>query len=132
MMHFVKQNWDAVDWVERAAVGASLACMVHCLALPLLLAALPVLSSVLAVPEDVHLWILAFAVPSASIALVTGWSRHGDLRPLAFGAIGLSLLAIGALVFSGSPGETLLTVAGSLVLATAHLGNWRLRHAFRH
>lgn len=47
------------EWLERAALSALVACLAYCLALPLLLAALPVLSTVVDVPD---LWILAFAV----------------------------------------------------------------------
>ena len=116
------------DWLERAALGASVACLVHCLALPLLLAALPVLSTVLDVPESIHVWILAFAIPTSAIAFVTGRAHHGAIYPLVLGVGGLFLLAIGALVFGTSAAETPVTVCGSLMLAGAHLANWRLRH----
>ena len=39
------------DWFERAAMGASMLCLVHCLALPLIIAALPALSQILAIPR---------------------------------------------------------------------------------
>ena len=118
-----------IDWVERAAVGASLACLVHCLALPLLFAALPALSKVFALPESFHLWALAFAIPMATLALVQGRSRHGAVYPLVLGFAGLTLMAIGAILLGGTPAETVATVIGSLTLATGHVMNWRLRHA---
>lgn len=95
----------SVDWLDRAAVCASGACMAHCLALPLVVAALPALSSVLAAPEAFHLWMLALAVPAAAVALVQGRARHGAWAPLVVGAAGLVLLA------------------------TAHVANRRLRRA---
>lgn len=116
------------DWLERAALGASAMCVVHCLALPLLLAALPVLSSVLNIPETAHLWILAFATPTSGLALITGRAGHRATYPLLLGACGLALLAAGALASGETAAETLLTVGGSLLLAGAHLANWRLRH----
>lgn len=118
-----------VDWMERAAVGASLACLAHCLALPLLLAALPMFSRWLSVPEAFHLWVLVFAVPASMLALVSGWSRHRGTRPLVLGVSGLVLLAIGTLWFGETWAETPVTVMGSLTLAGAHLLNWRRRHA---
>lgn len=120
--HHVPENW-----VESAAMGASMLCLVHCLALPLILAALPTLSSVLAIPESFHLWVLAFAVPASGAALVAGRARHGAVWPLVLGASGLALLAIGAVVLGARPAETPTTVAGSLLLVGAHLSNWRLR-----
>lgn len=115
------------DWMESAAVGASLLCLAHCLALPLIIAALPALSNVLAIPETFHLWVLGFAVPASGAALVAGRARHGARWPLALGALGLILLAVGAILFGSMPAETPTTVAGSLLLVTAHLCNWRLR-----
>lgn len=118
----------SIDWIERAAVGASFACLIHCLALPLLLAAMPVLSSVLAIPEEFHLWVLAFAVPASGAALVSGRLRHHAIVPMLLGVFGLTLLALGAIVVGGERWETPVTVIGSLTLASAHLLNWRMRH----
>ena len=58
------------------------------------------------------------------VALWRGWRRHHAVRPLAFGAIGLALMTIG--VDAGASAEVVLTVAGGLALASAHLLNWRL------
>lgn len=117
------------DWIERAAFTASLLCLVHCLALPLVIAALPMLARALALPESVHVWLLAFAIPASGAALLAGHVRHGAAWPLGAGGVGLLLLAVGALAFGGSGAETPLTVSGGLILASAHIGNWRLRHA---
>lgn len=114
----------AFDWVERAAAGASLLCLIHCAGLPLLLAAMPALSRVLDLPESLHLWLLGFAVP----ALLLGFRQHRAWLPLALGAAGLALLTAGALLFDGGRLETVATVAGSLCLIAAHVGNWRRRH----
>lgn len=119
----------SVDWMDRAALFGSFACMIHCLALPLIVAALPALSSVLALPESFHIWVLAFAFPAAAIALLQGRSRHGVSYPLGFGVAGLALLATGALLLAEGRTETIVTVSGSLLLAFAHIANWRLRHS---
>lgn len=128
-MQMVKGGSGAVDWMDRAAVAASLACMAHCLALPLVIAALPALSSVLAVPEAFHVWVLVFAAPVAAVALVQGRARHGAWWPVGLGAAGLALLAAGALWLPEGAAETSATVAGGLMLGGAHIANWRLRRA---
>lgn len=125
----IRLNDRSEDWVERAALGASALCLVHCLALPLLLAALPAFSTVLAIPESFHVWILAFAIPSSAIALYSGRTRHGATYPAVLGVAGLVLLAVGALPLASTRWDTIVTVPGSLLLAAAHLTNWRLRHA---
>lgn len=117
------------DFLERAAMGASLLCLIHCLALPLVIAALPALSRILNISESFHIWVLLFATPTSGAALFAGRLRHGAFWPITLGFVGLLCLAIGALLFLETPVETPVTVSGSLLLATAHIGNWRLRHA---
>ena len=118
----------SVDWADRAAVVASVACMVHCLALPLIVAALPALATILTLPAAFHFWLLAFAIPTAALALLRGRSQHGAWWPTVAGAAGLALLATGALM-PESAAETVVTVSGSLLLVLAHVANWRLRRA---
>jgi hypothetical protein len=122
-------NAPGIDWLERAAVGASALCLIHCIGLPLLLAALPALSSLMPIPEGFHVWVLAFAVPSSALALFAGRHHHRRAYPLMIGTTGLILLATGALVLLGGRWEAPVTIIGSLCLACAHIANWRLRHS---
>lgn len=117
----------ATDWVERTAIGASFVCLVHCVGLPLLLAALPALSKLVSLPADFHLWVLLLAVPASGFALVFGAWQHRRLAPLLMGTTGLALLTTGA-VAASLWAETILTLAGSFCLVVSHLANWRLRH----
>ena len=118
-----------LDLVERAAVGASLICLIHCAGLPLLLALLPTLSHFVAFPESLHLWLLAFAIPFSGLALVSGYRAHHLVYPLVLGSTGLLMMAIGGVILAGTRAETVLTVLGGLTLASAHICNWRLRHS---
>ena len=117
------------DLIEGIAVGATIACLVHCLALPLLIAALPVVSSVLPIPEHFHLIALGLAIPATAGALFAGYRRHRLAAPLIAGTVGLTLLALGAIHWGETPLETPVTVLGSLCIAAAHLANWRYRRA---
>ncbi len=117
------------DLIEGIAVGATIACLVHCLALPLLIAALPVVSDVLPIPAHFHLVALALAIPATAGALFAGYRRHRLAAPLIAGTIGLALLALGATEWGETPLETPVTVLGSLAIAAAHLANWRFRRA---
>jgi membrane-bound metal-dependent hydrolase YbcI (DUF457 family) len=116
------------DWFDRAAVGASALCLVHCAGLPLLLAALPSLSRLIAVPESLHLWVLAFAIPTSGATLILGHRKHRAWTPLLTGASGLALLSVGALAPADSPSEIPVTMLGSICLVFAHIANWRARH----
>jgi hypothetical protein len=103
--------------------------MVHCLTLPLLLAAAPALSVFFFIPESFHHWVIAFAAPAAMIALSSGRARHRTVFPVTFGCVGLTMLVLGAFVFPEGQVETIATVFGSVFLATAHILNWRSRRA---
>ncbi|MET0288661.1 MAG: MerC domain-containing protein [Pseudoxanthomonas sp.] len=114
-------------WFDASALGLSSLCLLHCLALPVLAAVLPALAS-WAEAEWVHLVFAAIAVPLAGLAL---WRSH-RVRPLPVGLIALAALGLAGLMLgaSGWPShaaETPFTVAGSLLLAWAHLWNWRRR-----
>lgn len=110
----------AARFGDLAAIGLSGLCMVHCLALPLAAAALPI-AGVWAQTEWVH-W--AFALAATPIALWT-LSRQGSRLPLMLGLAGLALLYAGAAEFPTHDAETLVTVFGGVTLALAHMLNFK-------
>jgi hypothetical protein len=115
--------------LDLVGLSASITCLVHCVGLPLLLALLPALTAVLQVPEEIHLAAFALAVPVSGWAMLRGYQLHGTTYPLLLGSIGLAALGMGTLGGFRWMIETGLTITGSLALAAAHLGNWRLRAA---
>jgi hypothetical protein len=117
------------DMIEGIAVMAAIACLVHCIALPVIVAALPVLASVMPIPETFHVLALAFAVPATGGALYVGYRRHRLAAPLLVGGAGILLLALGVLHWGETPLETPVTILGSLLIAAAHVTNWRMRRA---
>lgn len=117
------------NWLDGAATCASAACLIHCLVLPLIIAALPSLAGSIDPGERFHALVLAFAIPTSALALVPGWRASGAAGPLSCGLVGLVLLAISVAIESSEVVETLMTVVGSLCLAGAHFANWRLRRA---
>ena len=113
--------------LDLSAVSLSALCLVHCLALPVLAAMLP-LASAWVQSEWVHVVFVLIAAPLSALALLHGGSGHRAPAPwLALAGLGVGLLALGA-VGPIRSWETPVTVAGSLCLATVHLWNWR-RHS---
>lgn len=115
--------------LDLSAVGLSALCLVHCLALPAMALALPLLAS-WARAEWVHVVFVSLAAPIALLALVD-WStgRPASWRLLGLAGTGLALMLAGALELPQAAWERPLTVAGGLLLASAHIANWRRRHA---
>lgn len=114
--------------LDASAIALSTLCLLHCLALPLLAAALP-LMGVWAEAEWVHVLFVAVAAPTTGFAL---WRAHRQhplpaLALLSAGS-GLLLLLTGAAGWPSHDTETPLTVAGSLLLAATHIWNARRRH----
>ena len=116
---------------HRLGMGLSVLCLVHCLALPWLLASLPAVA-LAALPEALrdNEWLhAALIVP---VLLVSGpvllRGRPGLLRSALVASAFASL--IGALFLENEAGEQTLTVAGAALLMAAH---WeRLRRGHRH
>ncbi len=114
-------------WLDGIAVSASALCLVHCLALPLIVAALPAFGLLQGRDDTTHWLLLGFAVPTSAWALSRGRKAAG-LVPVAVGAAGLASMAAAVAFFGGNAAERWLTVAGVLLVATAHILNWRAAH----
>ena len=112
-------------WLDIAAISASGLCLIHCLALPLVIAALPSIGGAIA-GSATHWVLLAFAVP-VSLWVLTRDPWPARRVPLGLGLAGLSLMTVGVAGFEGSPAETWLTVAGVSLVAAAHFVRWRRR-----
>lgn len=121
----------ALSSLDRWGIMISSACLVHCLALPLLGAMLPLFAASLPADEWVHPLLLGTALPVTGLALLRGYRRHRLARPALLGCLGLGLIT--AALFSGAHDvEAVLTVAGGLLVATAHLLNWRSHRRTAH
>lgn len=121
-------------WLDVLGIGLSVACLIHCLSLPLLIMFAPFVASWLLEDAFFHSYLLAFILPVALIAFSVGWLRHRSLVVLVCGSIGLALISVAALqaawldhsLFSASM-EKILTSIGGFMLITGHLLNLRLR-----
>lgn len=114
-----------VRWFDGMAMLASGLCLLHCAALPLVIAVLPMAVKLAGATEAIHLWLLMSALPTSLYALTAGARRSRRAGALLCGVAALSLLFLGWW-FEEIHG-TALTVSGSLLLATSHIANWRLR-----
>jgi hypothetical protein len=108
--------------VDGIAVSASLLCVAHCLALPLLAASVPALGLLVTHSLLVHAMLLCLALPLGLWALMRGRRRAG-WWPVMLGLFGFALMAAALLAAPWS--ERWLTIAGVSLVAIAHWGNWR-------
>ena len=115
--------------MDQAAILLSGLCLLHCLALPFLIAGTPLLTQFGG--GHFHLQMLAIVAPLSVIALALGFRKHGSLKILFCGAFGLALLAAAAIAHAelGVLFDRTLTIMGAIVLASVHYLNSRFaRH----
>lgn len=119
-----------VDAAEGFAIGGAILCLVHCLILPVLLAWMPMVGGMFDPAFDLHLWTVILVGPlSAWLLLSTIHHRRKLLLTLGF--VGLGLLILALLIPVSERQEIAMSVCGSILLASAHLVNWRFRHESR-
>lgn len=112
-------------WIDQIGVGLSLACAVHCLAAPLLLTALPLLGLSFLADDMTEVVLLGSALVLAVGSLCWGFRRHKSGRVFLLLAVAVALIATGRL-FAEDRSESLLVVAGAVILAASHALNWHL------
>lgn len=112
------------NWLDGAAVALSALCLIHCLALPIIVAGLPFLAQF--AEGHLHLQMLVIVLPLSVVALGLGFRRHRSLRVVVAGTVGMLALVIGATVahtYLGLAADRAFTIFGALVLAAAHFFN---------
>lgn len=115
--------------LDRVAASASALCVFHCLATPILIIVVPVLSSTFVADEEFHRLLLMFLLPVSLAALFIGCRRHRDRIVFVLGSLGLiSLVLTGYLGHDllGELGEKVTTVISGVILAIGHLRNYQL------
>lgn len=117
--------------LDALAIVFSGLCLLHCLALPVLVAVLPLAASGVVADERFHQWLLLGAVPTSVVALGWGWRRHRDRRVALMGAAGMIFMVLAAIGIAfgwvDANAERVLTIVGAVLLALAHVRNYRLR-----
>ena len=112
--------------LDKLAIGLSILCLVHCLALPIALLVAPTLGAVvLGTESPVHWVLLALALPLSCYALWHGFRHHGHRNPLVLGVAGLAMMLFGVSHVTSRALEVPLTVIGVLLLLVAHALNLR-------
>ena len=92
-----KSVW--MTWADWTGLAASIACGIHCAAMPLLLSYLPSFGLSWLAHEGFHQWMTVFCFVFAASAFVPGWRKHKSLVPAFSGVIGITLLSLSAFVF---------------------------------
>ena len=120
------KNIQAIS--DKTAIGLSVLCTLHCLALPVLVVMLPAITAWNLASEEAHLWLLVAVIPVSVYALTMGCRKHRQFNIMFLGLIGLALLIIAAWLghdILGEIGEKTILTIGAAVIAMSHLLNQR-------
>ncbi|MGD8340780.1 MAG: MerC domain-containing protein [Gammaproteobacteria bacterium] len=121
---------------DQIAIALSAICIVHCLAVPVVVAILPIAAVSFGEDQHFHALMLWLVVPTSLVGFLLGYRLHGRSGLVVLGAAGVAVLAAAATWGHTTWSETIevtVSVAGSLLLATAHWLNFReVRRCHRH
>jgi hypothetical protein len=104
--------------IDRAAIGLSGLCLVHCVATAVLVMMLASAGGLLVDPR-IHEIGLTLAIVLGVIGLGRGAMIHGFMLPVAIGSLGLGTMA-GSLTLGHGVEEVVYSVFGVLILALGH------------
>jgi hypothetical protein len=113
---------------DRIAIALSAICIVHCLAVPVLVAVLPVAAVSFGEDQHFHGLMLWLVIPTSVAGFGMGYRVHRLARIVALGAAGVVVLILAAIygheVWRPDL-EIIVSVCGSLLLGGAHWLNFR-------
>jgi len=116
-------------YYDKFAIGLSLLCTLHCLALPLLILLLPAVSAVFLTDEGFHFYMVMMVLPISCFSLWVGFKQHQEGKILLQGVTGLIILSITVLLGHEQLGEItekLLTLLGSSFICYSHYLNYKV------
>ena len=119
-------------WWDRLGITLSVVCLLHCLALPLAIAALPLVAAQWLQASGFHMAMALALLPIALLAVLPGLRMHGRRSVAVAMAAGLSLLSTAAFADEAlltHEWVVALTVTGGVILVAAHAVNLALCRA---
>ncbi len=147
--NIMKISYFKKQMSDKLSICLSICCILHCIALPVLILIIPSISSFWINDENVHVILVLFAVPISLYAMGKSLRIHHNYKCISLAVIGLLLLVIAIFMhdigFTGENGheelgheehgheehgggetlETIFTVLGGLILFGAHFLNIR-------
>ena len=117
--------------IDNLGITISSLCAIHCVFLPAIFIVAPY--SFLA-SHEFHEALIYFILPCALVAFVLGCKKHGDIRVVVMGTMGILILGSALLLHDVHHADVehegllsiIVTVIGSLVLIMSHLRNRKL------
>lgn len=88
-------------WRDLLGITASIACAIHCAAMPFVIGFLPAFGLSFLADESFHKWMAGACFLIALVSFLPGWRRHRRCLPAAVAATGLTIITAAAFGLSG-------------------------------
>ena len=126
-MEIRASSWTVPRGLDRVGFFMSAACAVHCALMPFVAGVLPLVGIGFLAGRTAEAVLVLAAAAIALVSLAGGCRHHKQRLPLLLVAAGFLLILTGrVLIRDPEVLEIALVVPGALLIAGAHLVNWRL------
>ena len=79
-------------WLDKLAISMAVLCAIHCLIVPVLIVAVPLIGATFFVHENFHFWMLVAVFPTTLASILLGCKKHRDKYVFASCFLGLAFL----------------------------------------
>lgn len=109
--------------LDQLGMTASIACAVHCAALPFVITMLPLWGLTFLAHSWVEISMICLSLLIGIYSLVGSYPKHRKVLPMVLLILGFSSIAIGHYFLESL--EAILIPLGGFIIAGAHLINWK-------
>jgi hypothetical protein len=110
--------------LDQLGMGASIACAIHCAALPIIATSLPLLGLEFMANTWIEIAMILFSALIGTLSIFGTYMKHNNILPITLLVFGFLLIAIGH--FAWHEMEALLIPLGGFTIAAAHFMNWKM------
>ncbi|MFN8357920.1 MAG: MerC domain-containing protein [Spirosomataceae bacterium] len=121
-------NQTASTQLEKIGFWLSVACAIHCLAMPVLITLLPFVGSSFLADHETELYVLGGSWLLAGVLLFLDFRKHHQRLPLILLAASIGIKLLEVLVL-GEAYELIASPLSGLGIAVAYYFNWRYNKA---
>lgn len=116
--------------LDQAGMTASIACAIHCAALPFVITTLPLFGLGFLAHTWVELTMICISLVIGIWSLTTSYPKHRKLLPVVILVLGFVLIGSGHYLVEDL--EAVLIPLGGLTIAASHFVNWKYSKTCNH
>lgn len=116
--------------LDHLGMTASIACAIHCAALPFLITTLPLWGLSFLAESWIEITMICLSLIIGIWSLGSSYPKHKKIIPVLILILGFALIGSGHYLLHSL--EAILIPAGGFTIAAAHLINWRYSRSCNH